>query len=193
MPRLARLLTLLLVLVLAPAAAQAIPVGPTLLGGAVITLEHDAQSDGQVIHFGRFLGPTARFGFEVGDFWTSEFSVQFTRSEGVVSSSLASTRASLLTLAGGYQLTLDLLKKKSPVSPYLGVGVLAGDAMMVMDTTALGMSSAQQANVFYLEFHAVVGLRVNLPFGLGLRAEVAASTYGGFYGLMPSVGAAYSW
>lgn len=192
MPRAASLSALLLA-VLLPAAAQAVPVGPTVLGGAVITFERDYQSGSDVVHFGAFLGPTARIGFEVGDFWTSEFSVQVTRAAGTATNRGVVANASILTLAGGYQLTLDLLKKKSPVSPYFGVGVLAGDAIIDVDASLQGQTASASGSVFYLEFHAVVGLRVNLPGGFGLRGEVVASTYGGFNALMPSLGVAYSW
>ncbi|MGC4116275.1 MAG: outer membrane beta-barrel protein [Myxococcales bacterium] len=193
MSRCAPLAALLLALVFAPTAAHALPVGPTLLGGAVITFERDYQSGGDAVHFGKFVGPTARLGFELGDFWTSEFNVQFTRSEGTATASGTRANASILTIAGGYQLTLDILKKQSVVSPYIGAGLLLGEAIISVDAASLGTRVAESATVFYLEFHAVVGVRVNLPHGLGVRAELMASTYGGFYGLLPSVGVAYSW
>ena len=182
-----------LLFVLAPAAARAVPVGPTLLGGAVITFKSDYVANGQRVHFGHFLGPTARLGFELGDFWTSEFSAQFTRSQGTASTSTASADASILTIAGGYQLTLDILKKHSVVSPYLGVGVFAGEAILSMDVASLDVQASTTASTFYLEFHAVAGVRANLAHGLGLRGEVVASTYGGFFALMPNLGVAYSW
>ena len=192
MSRCAPFAVLLLALV-APAAARALPVGPTLLGGGVVTFERDYQSEGQTVHFGQFAGPTARLGFELGDFWTSEFSVQFTRSEGAATASGTRARASMLTVAGGYQLTLDILKKKSVASPYVGAGLLVGEAIVSVDAASLGAGVSERAEVLYLELHAVAGVRVNLPYGLAARAELTASTYGGFFGLLPSAGVAYSW
>jgi len=181
-------LAITLVLLLAPAAAQAVPTGPTLLGGAVITLQRD-QGD---VHFGTFLGPTARVAWEVGDFWTSEFSVQATRASGQATAGSTHVDTTLTSIAGGYQLTLDILKKASFLSPYAGAGFLVGDMYMDVNAQSLGSSQVARGNAFYLELHALAGLRMNFPFGLGVRAECAFSTYGGFFAFQPSLGAAYS-
>jgi hypothetical protein len=180
----------------APSAAYAMPSGPVLMVGGVYSGPRYFDS-AQTISTQGVLGPTIRIGYELGDIFNSEFSVQLTWATGqaIQTGNPIPVDYSLLTLAGGYTLTFDMPGKSgiadSGIAPYLGVGLYVGIAPIEAHATSGGQDFVQSATAFYLEAHACAGVRYTLANGLAIRAELTFSTYGGFFGWQPSVGVAY--
>jgi len=167
------------------ASAAAWGMGPVVGGGAVYTMVETANG---TVTFSHLVGPSARVGFELGDRFNNEFSFQWSQASGTGTQSGLTLPIQVRTLAGRYTFTVDFLTKKGLAAlpgftPFLGVGLAAGTVHIQVDTV--------EKDAFYLEFHAVVGARYTFANGLGLRAEVALSTYGGFSALQPTLAVSY--
>jgi len=183
--------------------AQAMPFGPTADVGVVLTPTMNERD----FSLRSMVGPVVQVGFQLGDWWNSEFMFQFTHVSGNVDFAGDPTlhaRDSVQTVMGGYQLTLDIFGKKgmSGFTPFVGAGVLVGLAQVKVSASsddpavqAQILASGAQAKDHkgaILELHGTVGLRYRLLRALGIRAELGVSTYGGFFGtLQPKVGVDY--
>jgi hypothetical protein len=179
-----------------PREAQAIPSGPVLLGGWVLAPERTELSNGETVDMGPLSGPTFQVGYEIGDRFNNQFSFQFSRASGpaAVEGQSVTANVAIQTLGGGYQLTLDILRKEGyhGFTPYLGGGFFLGVGDVEVHASSGGFSAVATGSAIFLELHAVAGVRYTLPMGLGFRAEVLYSTYGGFFGTwMPQIGVAY--
>lgn len=190
-------LCLLAVLVASAAAAQ-MPSGPVLMGGVVFTPQKNlpTTNPGQTVTVDGWTGPAIRAGYELGDRFNSEFSFQLTRTWTTGHDSEAPSipvNLALLTLAGGYNFTVDIAKKEgwSGFTPFIGAGLYIGSVDMEAQASAYGSTAFAKKSVVFLEFHAMAGLRYTLKSGLGFKGEVAFTTYGGFVGWQGSLGVAY--
>ena len=170
-------------------ANSALAMGPVLAGGAVVTLRETASSTSSgSAEFNHLVGPTTRIGFELGDRFNHEITFQFTRATGTSYGAGFSFPTEVMTFAGCYTFAVDFFTKQGldalpGFTPTLGVGLAAG-------TFRVDVGGNQQWGP-YLEFHAMAGARYTLSNGLGFRAELVVSTYGGFIGLQPSLGVSY--
>jgi hypothetical protein len=163
-------------------AGTAFAQGPLLTAGAVWTPALSV-SGGSV---GPFLGPTARAGWEFGNRWNHEVAFQFSHAGAVGEAADTSFDVGVTTYGVGYRFAVDILGKQG-LSPYVGLGsylgwfeVITQDGDLVLDTSGV-----------LLEFHLALGARYCFDNGLNLRAEVAGSTYGGLWGIEPSIGAGW--
>lgn len=190
-----RAAVLMVVLVTTPLAAVATPSGPFLLvGGAFAHAKDSANGDGSTTTVGPLSGPHVQLGYEVGDRFNHQFGFVYSQVSGgaSVSGNPTTGLATIATMALGYQLTYDFLGKDAGLTPYLGGGLWAGKANIHAAATSGNSTSVQNGSVTTLELHLVGGARYLLPNGVGFRAELAYSTYGGFLGtLIPQVGVTY--
>jgi hypothetical protein len=183
--------------------AHAIPFGPTAAVGGVVTPTKE-YSD---FTLRPMTGPVVQLGFEVGDWFNSQFMVQYTSVNGAVDFKTSRLQGTdhVDTLLGGYELRLDIFGKagKAGFTPFLGAGFLLGHAHV--EVASASNDPAVQAELIrtgaadqsrdgiLLELHALIGLRYRIHDGLGVRAELTDSTYGGFFGtLEPKLGIDYS-
>lgn len=173
-----------LVAVVMLSAAKALAWGPVVMGGAVVTLRGGSAGTS----FSTLVGPSARVGIELGDRFNHEISFQFSRAAGTGTTGDFTVPIDVMTLAGRYTFSVDFFKKEGlgGFTPSLGVGLSLGAfrANTNADPTLAKWGP-------YLELHAVLGFRYTLKNGLGIKAELAASTYGGFIALQPSAGVAW--
>jgi hypothetical protein len=196
-------LPLLGLLLAAP--ASALPLGPAAAVGVVLTPTQ--TSSGGQFAIRPMVGPVAQAGFQLGDWLNSQFLVQFSSVSGEVQYNglPLDGSAHVRTLGFGYQLTLDLFGKEglAGFSPYFGGGLLIGSAHVEVDASSSDPGieqqlraqslDQQQRDAILLELHAVVGVRYRVMGGLGVRAEVGLSTYGGFLGTWePKLGVEYA-
>ena len=171
-----------------PAHASARAKGVSVVGGILLTPEKTENG----VRFDRLFGPTTRIGFELGDFFNSEFSLQYSHAFGDATDGFSTAEVRVSTYAVGYRLTLDLFRK-SGFTPYFGAGLNIGAVNVEAESKSSGSSLSASRSGGLLELHAVAGARYTTAFGLGFRAEGAYSTYGGFFGTwMPSVGVFYT-
>lgn len=178
--------------------ALAAPHGPTAAAGVVITPSRDLG--GATLR--PLTGPVLEGGYQLGDWLNHEFLVQFTTSLGgvVYDDVPLDGGASLVTAAGGYRLRLDVFGKegRGGFTPFLGGGLLIGAAKLSMNTSSddpdlqqelVDQGFAHRSEVLpFLELHAVLGLRCRVADTLGVRAEIASSTYGGITAWQPKLG-----
>ena len=190
----------LALLIAAP--AHALTWGPTFAAGAVISPPQARDS----VTIQRQLGPVAQIGLETGRVATNQIMVQLSATGGGIDygAQPLDGHVGLRTLALGDELHWDFFGKKgwNNLSPQLGFGFLAGtvhlDAQASSDDEGIqselevhGLAD-QSTDSFYLEFHAMAGLRYRVNPNLGVHAEAAISTYGGFLGTwMPKIGVDY--
>lgn len=189
-------------ILLAASSAHAAPFGPTAELGIVSTPELDKGS----FNLRSMSGPLAQVGFQVGDWWNSQFMFQFTNVTGRVDfpGSPLTARDHVQTLLGGYQLTFDVFGKQGAhgFTPFIGGGLLFGTAHVDVQSSStdplveaqLESSGAKSQNRdgLMLELHAVAGLRYHLGDALGIHGELGYSTYGGFFGTWePKLGLDY--
>ncbi len=158
--------------------------GPFPMVGAVITPELDLGGT----EFSSFVGPTFRAGYEFGGRWNHEVALQLTRADGTAEYSGYDFTAGLTTYGFGYRFAVDILDKKG-FTPYVGTGMYIGLVDIEVEESSTLLSSEDTR--IYLEFHAAAGARYCFDWGLNIRADVTLSTYGGFLGVQPGVGAGY--
>ncbi len=178
--------------------AFAAPHGPTAAAGVVLAPSVDLGS----ATLRPLVGPVVEGGYQIGDWVNHEFLVQFTTSFGGVDYGDVPLNggASLLTIAGGYRLRLDLFGKegRGGVSPFLGAGLLIGAGRLGMNTSSDdpdvqqdiedGDFANKSESLPFLELHALLGVRVHATEAIGIRAEIASSTYGGITAWQPKIG-----
>lgn len=167
--------------------ASALAWGPVAEAGATITLRDSYTQQGSSVTFSRMVGPRLLVGLELGDRFNHELGFEYSTVSGVGTSSGLDVPISVATVAGRYTFSVDLLKKDG-FTPLLGVGVAAGQFHVNAGTATTG---GEQTSGFYLAFHAVAGARYTFSNGLGVKAQVTLSTYGGFIGLQPSLAVAW--
>ncbi len=188
-------IALVLALLSIPGAAAALTSGPTLMGGFVRSPQKIQSSGGDTVTINPMAGPSLRVGYELGTYVNHELSFQFTQVGGTAYSAAypaIPAELTLKTLALGYRLTWDILGK-SGFSPYLGGGLALGTVPLEVKATSGAFTAMKSGSATLLELSLVAGARYTLPFGLNLRAELAVSTYGGFFGtLLPAVGVGYT-
>jgi len=183
--------------------AHATTFGPTASVGVLATPTMDNGS----FTLDSMTGPMAQVGFQVGDWWNSQFMFQFANATGNID--FANTplqgRSRVQTLMGGYQLTFDIFGKQGMhgFTPFLGAGILIGTAHVEVDASSsdpmvqeqLIESGATKQNRDgpILELHALAGVRYRIFDGFAVRGELGYSTYGGFFGTwQPKLGAEYA-
>ena len=179
---------LALTLSLVAFATPAVAMGPVVTVGGVVTLKESATSANGEVTFNHLTGPATRVGFEIGDRFNHELSFQFSLARGAGRTGGLTVPIEIMTLAGSYTFSIDFFTKQGldalpGFTPSLGIGLAVGQARL--------NAGGQQATAPYLELHAGVGFKYTWKSGLGLRAEVVASTYGGFLAVQPSVGVSY--
>ena len=165
-------------------ASNASAAGPVLQGGLMRTKLADSGD----LRYQGLDGGAYKIGFEVGSHhWRSEWAFNQT-----VLSGYSEGADHRLTLTGfSYQLAFLLFEKG--ITPYLGVGGETGLASM-RETRPTGYDYAYTTDEgTYLRPYAVLGLRLQFGFGLGVRAEVTGSYYGELVALSTNVGLSYTW
>jgi len=187
---------------LASAPAHALTWGPTAAAGVVIT---PAQPRDEVT-IQPLIGPVAQVGLQTGRVTTNQIMLQVSYAGGGVDydTQPLDGHVSLRTLALGDELRWDIFGKKGKahLSPQLGFGFLAGtvhveasassDDEDVQSALEVQNLTDQSTDSFYLEFHAMAGLRYRVSKNLGVHVETGLSTYGGFLGTwMPKIGVDY--
>jgi hypothetical protein len=185
-------------LCLASSLAQAQPIGIVALGGVVFTPTTTFSNKTHTPTVNAMTGPIFQGGFEVGNYFNNQFTFVYANVSGTASSpdtpgQVYSAQGEVI--AGGYQLTIDILGKAGAggFTPYLGGGGELGVANVNYSTNAAGMTILKSEQDLFAEIHLVGGFRYTAPFGLGLRAEVAFSAFGPFIGTwIPEFGAAWS-
>ncbi|MBS2028455.1 MAG: hypothetical protein JST54_11160 [Deltaproteobacteria bacterium] len=191
-----------LVLLLA-GSAHATPFGPTASVGLLAT---PAVGNGNFT-IDSMTGPMAQVGIQVGDWWNSQFMLQFTNATGNIDFNglPMQGRSRVQTIMGGYQLTFDVFGKQGlhGFTPFLGGGLLIGtahvevdassqDALVQQQIVSSGVSQ-QNRDGPILELHALAGLRYRVFQGFAVRGELGYSTFGGFFGTwQPKLGAEYT-
>jgi hypothetical protein len=162
--------------------ASSFAMGPVVEAGANVTLAQSQTSGANTVTFNHLAGPVVRAGFEIGERFNHALVFEFSQSSGVGSMSGVSVPVGIQTFAGRYTFSVDFLKKEG-FTPSLGVGVGVGQFTVT--------AANQVGTGLYLAFHAVAGARYTFGNGLGVRLDVAVSTYGGFIGLQPTAGVSY--
>ena len=183
--------------------AHATPFGPTASVGMLAT---PAIGNGSFT-LDSMTGPVAQVGLQVGDWWNSQFMLQFTNASGTIDFNglPMQGRSRVQTVMGGYQLTLDIFGKDGlhGFTPFVGGGILIGAATVGVDASSQDANVQQQIvssgvaqqsrNGPILELHGLAGLRYRVFQGFAVRGEVGYSTYGGFFGTwQPKLGAEYA-
>lgn len=158
--------------------------GPFAMFGAVVTPEREQSG----VTFSPLLGPTLRAGYEFGGRWNHEVAFQLTSANGIAEASGYTFDTDVTTYGFGYRFAVDILDKKG-ITPYVGVGMYIGWTDVAVEENSTLTSEA--ATGPWLELHAAAGARYCFDWGLNIRADVAFSTYGGFFGVQPGVGAGY--
>jgi hypothetical protein len=179
MPRLFALLALL-----GSGSAQAIPWGQYSMVGA--TLTPAMKLDGQRVPFKGFRGPMLEVGYEFGEYFNHQLSILVSFSEGKASAAGNPAVLQRDVLAGGYQLTLDVLGKQG-FTPYFGGGVFYGVSRLQVEVLEPYATRSDETGR-YLDVRGVVGLRHTFESGIGVKAQVAYGTGDGFPGWQASVG-----
>lgn len=197
-----RWLPVLTLLVSAP--AHALTWGPTGAAGVFITPGRTTDD----VTIQPMFGPVVQLGLETGRVTTNQIMVQFTTAVsggGVDYDGLPlEGQVSLRTLALGDELHWDIFGKKGKahLSPQLGFGFLAGNAHVDANVSSTDEAIQNELvtqklddkslDTFYLEFHAMAGLRYRVNKNLGVHVETGLSTYGGYLGTwMPKIGVDY--
>lgn len=157
--------------------------GPAVEAGATITLIDTIRSNSSSeVKVTPMVGPVVRAGFEIGERFNHALVFEFTNSSGSGMSQGFTVPVGIRTFAGRYTFSVDFLKKRG-FTPSVGIGIAAGVAQVDVDGSL--------AQTFYLAFHGQAGVRYGFENGFGLRFDLAVSTYGGFIGLQPTVGASW--
>ena len=152
--------------------------GPVAEGGANITLPQNLNG----VTFTPLVGPVLRAGMEIGELINNALVFEFTQSSGTGSSMGQTLQIGVQTFAGRYTFSVDFLKKEG-FTPSLGAGIAVG---------VVNLRVADQGTQrLYLAFHVVAGARYTFTNGLGVRLDLALSTYGGFVGLQPTAGVSW--
>lgn len=177
------------------ARAEALSVGVFVNAGSPVNAKRSATENGATITLGPVYGPHVLAGVEVGKYLSHSLFVVYSRSGGPATHSqhpAADFTIGVVQYAVGYRLAWEMGGKEPGLAPYLGGGLYFGTADLKVTGSEAGVFASQTGSVNTLELHVMAGLRYMLPGGLGLRGELAGSTYGGFFSLLPSLGASWS-
>lgn len=178
----ALLLCVLAATSLLPAAAGA--AGPVVSGGVIGT----HLADGGDARYQGLTGGAYKIAFEIG---TNRFRSEWGFNQGFLKGNGGGAPHDLRLTGFSYQLTFHLFK--GFISPYLGAGIEMGTAIMKEQGWSYDSSLASVKNGAYLRPYAILGLRLQFGMGLGLRAELTASSYGEFISYAHNLGLSYTW
>lgn len=178
----ALLLSVLAAITLLPAAAGA--AGPVISGGVIGT----HLSDGGDSRYQGLTGGAYKIAFEVG---TNRFRSEWGFNQGYLKGDGDGASHDLRLTGFSYQLSFHLFK--GFFSPYLGAGIEMGTAIMKESGWGYDYGLESVKSGAYLRPYGILGLRLQFGFGLGLRVELTASTYGEFISYANNLGLSYTW
>lgn len=176
------LLLSLLALTFTPAVVSA--AGPVLGGGLVETkLTHGGDE-----RYGGLAGGAYKIAFEIG---SHHFRNEFGLNQSFFKGNGGGFDHDLRLTGFSYQLSFLLFERG--LSPYVGAGIETGAAVMKESGIDAGGVWHTVREGAYLRPYGIAGLRFQFGRGLGLRAEVTASSYGEFVSLSENLGVSYTW
>ncbi len=190
----------MLALLLLASPAHAIAFGGSLLLGPAVTLPASVTTTTtgplgaereETVQFHPGVGPLAELQVELGDRFISALAVQYSNTPISADSDGTHVTGREGVILAGYRFTFDLFGRsgKHAVSPYVGVGTLFGVSALSVSASNDVDSAVSEGTALTLELDATLGAHWRLNEHLGLRGEVAVSTYGGLGAIEPRVGA----
>ncbi len=164
--------------------------GPVIQGGMMRT----TLTDGGDARYGQLDGGGFKVGFEVGSgHLRNEWAFNYHVLTGFNESNYGNHRLTL----GGFSYQLSFMFLKTGFTPYLGLGVEGGQAVLQEDYRYSsfygGWAMPEVYQGLYLRPYGIAGLRMQFGFGLGLRAEVTVSYFREFVAVGTNLGLSYTW